>query len=77
MALDTETAHLDELLIKQSEKSVLLSISGKFLKHSLIPYCSVSDVQLIVTDSGLHQNIRNEYISAGVNLVCVGSNGSV
>jgi DeoR/GlpR family transcriptional regulator of sugar metabolism len=38
MALDAETAHLDELIVKNSEKTILLSNSEKFLKKSLIPY---------------------------------------
>ena len=77
MALDTETAHLDELLIKHSEKSILLSNSEKFRKHSLIPYCLAKDVQMIVTDSKLPQQIRDDYFAADINVVCVNSNGSV
>ena len=73
MALDAETAHLDELLIKNSDKSILLSHSEKFLKHSLVPYCSVKDVQLIVTDSKLPGHIRDQYLAAGVDLACVDS----
>jgi DeoR family fructose operon transcriptional repressor len=71
MALDTETVRLDELLIKYSEKSILLSNSEKFSKNSLIPYCSVKDIYLIVTDSKLPQNVREDYEAAGVKLVCV------
>ena len=77
MALDTESAHLDELLIKQSEKSVLLCTSEKFSKKSLIPFCSVKDVQLIVTDSKLPLHIQNDYTAAGVEVVCVDSKSSV
>jgi len=71
MALDAETVRLDELLIKNSEKTVLLSNSEKFSKNSLIPYCSVRDIHLIVTDSKLPQLIQDEYRSVDVNLVCV------
>jgi DeoR/GlpR family transcriptional regulator of sugar metabolism len=71
MALDTETAHLDELLIKNAEKSILLINSEKFSKNSLIPYCSIKDIQLIVTDSRLPQTMRDDYLAAGVNVVCV------
>jgi len=74
MALDTETAHLDELLIKNSEKSILLINSEKFSKNSLIPYCLVKDIQLIVTDSKLAQQIRDDYQNAGVDVACVDFN---
>jgi DeoR/GlpR family transcriptional regulator of sugar metabolism len=77
MALDTESAHLDELLIKQSEKTVMLSISEKFLKKSLIPFCSVKDVQAIITDSNLPKHIHNAYISEGVEVICVDSKNHV
>ena len=73
MAMDSETVHLDELLIKNSEKTVLLSISEKFFKNSLISFCSIKDVQLIVTDSKLPQQIRDDYRSAGADVVCVDS----
>jgi DeoR/GlpR family transcriptional regulator of sugar metabolism len=71
MALDAETVRLDELLIKYSEKSILLSNSEKFSRNSLIPYCSVQDIHLIVTDSKLPQPIREDYKAAGVKVVCV------
>jgi DeoR/GlpR family transcriptional regulator of sugar metabolism len=71
MALDAETVRLDELLIKNSEKSILLTNSEKFAKNSLIPYCSVKDVHLIVTDSKLPQKTRDDYQAAGVNVVCI------
>ena len=74
MALDTETAHLDELLIKNSEKTILLINSEKFSKNSLIPFCSVKEIKLIVTDSKLPQQIRDEYKNAGVDVVCVDFN---
>ena len=77
MALDSETAHLDELLIRNSEKTVLLSDSEKFQKNSLIPYCSVKDIQLIVTDTKLPHPMREDYRSMGVDVVCVESKSSV
>ena len=74
MALDTETAHLDELLIKNSEKTILLINSGKFSKNSLIPFCSVREIKSIVTDNKLPQQIRDEYKNAGIDVVCVDFN---
>ena len=71
MAFDAESAHLDELLIKNSDKTILMSNSEKFQKTALIPFCSVKDMHIIVTDSKLPQEIRNEYLDAGVNIVCV------
>ena len=71
MAMDAETVRLDELLIRNSEKSILLSNSEKFSKNSLITYCSVKDIHMIVTDSNLPQHIRDDYRAASVNVVCV------
>ena len=71
MAMDADTVHLDELLIKNSEKTILLSNSEKFFKNSLIPYCSVNDIHLIVTDSMLPKHIQDSFIAANANVVCV------
>jgi DeoR/GlpR family transcriptional regulator of sugar metabolism len=71
MALDAETSHLDELLVKNSEKTIVLSNSEKFMKKSLVPYCSVNDIEMIVTDSKLPRQIRDDYKNAGVDVVCV------
>jgi DeoR/GlpR family transcriptional regulator of sugar metabolism len=71
MAMDIETARLDELLIERSEQSVILAHSEKFRKHSLISYCSVHDVSTIITDSNLAAHIQREYQAAGINLICV------
>ena len=73
MALDAETVRLDELLIKNSEKSILLSNSEKFSKNSLLPFCSVKDIHMIVTDSKLPKHIQDDYTAANVNVVCVNS----
>jgi DeoR/GlpR family transcriptional regulator of sugar metabolism len=71
MALDAETARIDELLIKHCAKSVLLANSEKFSRQSLFSICSVKEISEIITDSKLSPDIRKEYTEAGVHLVCV------
>jgi DeoR/GlpR family transcriptional regulator of sugar metabolism len=71
MALDSETARIDELLIKHCAKSVLLADSGKFSRQSLISICPVKEISEIITDSKLSPDIQKEYTEAGVRLVCV------
>jgi DeoR family fructose operon transcriptional repressor len=71
MALDVETVRLDELLIERSNRSIILTNSEKFRKHSLISYCSVRDISTIITDSKLPPEIAGEYRNAGVDIVCV------
>jgi DeoR family fructose operon transcriptional repressor len=71
MAMDIETVRIDEILIKHSSRSILVADSEKFLKHSMISFCSVKDVSMIITDSKLLQNIRREYAAREVNLLCV------
>lgn len=71
MALDAETARLDELLIKNSGKSILLTNSEKFFRNSLIPYCAATDVSQIVTDSKIPDHIRESYTARGIDITCV------
>jgi DeoR family fructose operon transcriptional repressor len=71
MALDIETVRLDELLIGHSEQSIILTNSEKFYKHSLISYCSLKDISVIITDSKLSEDIQREYNASGIKLICV------
>ena len=73
MAYDDETARFDELLIRRSEKSILLTNSEKFTKNSLISYCAVRDVSQIITDSKLPDSIRESYAAIGVPVTAVGN----
>jgi DeoR/GlpR family transcriptional regulator of sugar metabolism len=69
MALDIETARLDELLVKQSAQSVILTNSEKFYKHSLVSYSSIQAISTIVTDAKLDVHQTEMYRAAGVNVV--------
>jgi DeoR/GlpR family transcriptional regulator of sugar metabolism len=71
MASDIETVRLDELLIEHSNKSIVLTNSEKFQKHSLISYSSIRDISTIITDSKLPPEILREYRDAGIDIVCV------
>jgi DeoR/GlpR family transcriptional regulator of sugar metabolism len=71
MAMDSETVRIDELLIKNSEKTVVLAGAEKFNRNSLIPFCSIENISMIVTDWNLPPELAKNYAAANVNLVCV------
>jgi DeoR/GlpR family transcriptional regulator of sugar metabolism len=70
MGMDIETVRLDEILVMRSDKTIILTNSEKFRKHSLISYCSVDDVSAIITDSKLPKDIEKEFEEAGINILC-------
>lgn len=71
MATDIFTAKLNEIVSRRAEKAYLLSDSTKFVRRSFIKYASVSDMHMIVTDSGLSEAIREALIAQGVSVEIV------
>lgn len=57
MAIDIDTARLDELILSRSKDTYVLASSDKFSKHFFINYAPITRVKHIITDSGLHQSI--------------------
>jgi DeoR/GlpR family transcriptional regulator of sugar metabolism len=71
MAMDMDTVRFDAELVTHAEKTVILAHSEKFKKNSLISYVSVSQVDCIITDSGLEKEIAEEYFRKNVSLITV------
>lgn len=71
MAMDVETARIDELLVTRSEHVYVLTDSSKFTRTSLISYASAQDISMIVTDTNLSEVIRNSFAASGITLICV------
>jgi DeoR family fructose operon transcriptional repressor len=71
MATDINTVRFDELLIKRSKQSIVLSDSSKFEKISYVSFASLDEISMIITDDKLPLEKQIEYRNLGVNLVCV------
>lgn len=71
MAMDMDTVRFDAELVTHAEKTVILAHSDKFRKNSLISYVDVTNVDSIITDSGLNEEIAQEYRRRNLPLILV------
>lgn len=71
MAMDMETASLDETVISRSSKSYVLVDSAKFKVKSLVSYGKLNQVTMVVTDNGLEDEISNKMRDKNVSFALV------
>lgn len=62
-------ADLKRLCVKSSSKTVALIDHTKFDTNSISSYASIDDINLVITDSGLSQGLRESYEQSGINLL--------
>ncbi len=71
MAMDTDTARLDELAISHSTSTYVLATSDKFAMRSFVSYAPLKRVSTIISDTSLSNETREQILSAGSNIICV------
>jgi DeoR/GlpR family transcriptional regulator of sugar metabolism len=59
-------------MMEQSQQVVLLVDSSKFGQQALVRLCDVSDIDVVVTDTGLSEEYRDVVKSAGCELIVAG-----
>jgi DeoR/GlpR family transcriptional regulator of sugar metabolism len=59
-------------MMEQSQQVVLLVDSSKFGQQALVRLCDLSEVDVVVTDTGLSTEHRAEVKSAGCELIVAG-----
>ncbi len=60
MTTDTDTAKLNEIVMKRSEESYVLLDSSKFCLRSFVSYASTSEIEAIITDSNINVDCLEE-----------------
>ncbi len=65
MTTDLNTAHLDEMVIARSTRSIVLADSSKFGRSSFIGYASPDQVDLVITDTDFDEEEINRYQNQG------------
>lgn len=58
MALDVDTAHMDQIVSERSNHTFILADSSKFRKNSFITYAPITEKHTIITD----KNLTEEYL---------------
>ena len=66
-----EEAQLNQKMIASSEKVIVLADSTKFGKKSLAKICGISDVNEIITDSGISNSNKKKLEEKGVKVTVV------
>lgn len=73
---DFETARMNEITIRNSERTVMLLDSSKFSIFTHVAYAPVQDVYAIVTDTGIDADTLARLERSGAKIICV-RDGSV
>jgi DeoR/GlpR family transcriptional regulator of sugar metabolism len=68
--------NFDEVPIKQAmlhaaEKVILLADSSKFNKTGFVKVCNLTDIDILITDSGVSREIVEQYQSMDIQLIIV------
>lgn len=61
MASDVDTVRFDELLIKRANETIILADSSKFNLTSFVSYASLNEISMLITDTGISNDIKEEY----------------
>lgn len=65
MTTDLNTAHLDEMVISRSARSIVLADSSKFGRSSFIGYAAPDQVDLVITDTAFSEEEVIQYQNQG------------
>lgn len=66
---NVEEAHLNRTMISIAKKVIVVADSSKFLKRSFAVIAAVSEVDIVVTDSGIDPKDQKELENAGVQVI--------
>lgn len=65
-------ARIQNQMRECASRTVVLADSSKFGKGSLVKVCSIKDIDLIITDSGISPDMEQAILKTGTELVIVG-----
>jgi len=69
MTTDTDTAKLNEVVIKRSEDSYVLLDSSKFCQRSFVSYASTPEIKAIVTDNEIRDDCLDQCAQINLQIV--------
>jgi DeoR family transcriptional regulator of aga operon len=66
---NVEEAHLNKVMIEISKKVIVVTDSSKFLKRSFAFIAPVSEIDVVITDSGIDPEEKKRLENAGVQVI--------
>jgi len=70
-AYGSNESNVSKAISSSADQVFLLCDSSKIEKISFYRFCSLSDIDVLITDKGISEEIAGEYRAAGVNLIIV------
>ena len=58
-------------MVERTEQTILVADSGKYNRIGFVKILPLQSMDLIITDSGLEDDIKKEFIENGINLKLV------
>jgi len=71
MTTDDRTAMMSELVVNRADAVYVLADSGKFRATSFMTYGPLTTARCIITDRGLPEKVRAEFVKAGARVEVV------
>lgn len=68
---DFETARMNEIAMRNSERTFMLVDSSKFSLSSHVAYAPVQNIHTIVTDTGISPEMLDQLSHSSVRVICV------
>lgn len=68
---NVEEASINKIMIKMSKEIIVLADSSKFNKRSFAHICDSNKINTLITDSGISEDIKNQFAKIGVNVIVV------
>lgn len=66
---NVEEAHLNKVMIEISKKVIVVTDSSKFLKRSFAFIAPISEIDVVITDSGIDPEEKKKLENAGVQVI--------
>ena len=71
-----DEAHLNRAMIRASRRVIVLADSSKFRAPALHKICDVGAIDMLITDDGLPDTLRDAFHAVGTELVIVSRDGN-
>lgn len=66
---DLREAELNRVMMERSQKTIVLADSSKFGRRGFAKICNLEDVDMVITDSGVPDTVRQQLEELGIDLV--------
>lgn len=66
---DMREAEINRAMMKSAQKIIVLADNSKFGKRGFAKICNMEDIDMIITDNGLQQPIRDQLEAMGIEVV--------